>query len=91
MAKNNLENALLNEESEYAPLLKFVVDQLQLIFLQPRGRQYSVSTLMLSFLWNMTAPNLYSKLREIFILPTVRRLWQLSEGTKVNENYVDLQ
>ena len=37
MAKNNLENVLLNEESDYAPLLKFVVDQLQLIFLQPGG------------------------------------------------------
>ena len=37
MAKNNLENVLLNEESDYAPLLKFVVDQLQLIFCKGTG------------------------------------------------------
>lgn len=81
----------MDEELDHAPLLKFIVDQLELIFVQPRGRQYSVSMLTLSFLWNMTAPNLYFKLAEFFILPTVRRLRQLSQDGKVKENCIDLQ
>ena len=39
----------------------------------------------------MTAPNLYHKLADFFILPTVRRLRQLSQDEKVKENCIDLQ
>ena len=81
----------MDEELDHAPLLKFIVDQLELIFVQPRGHQYSVSMLTLSFLWNMMAPNLYHKLTEFFILPTVRHLHQLSQDGKVKENCIDLQ
>ena len=39
----------------------------------------------------MTAPNLYHKLADFFILPTVRRLRQLSQDEKMKENCIDLQ
>ena len=44
---------------------------------------------MTSFLWNMTSKNLYEKLREVFILPTSRRLQQLSCGLNVQSNKLD--
>ena len=41
------------------------------------ARRYSSSTITTAFLWQLTSNSLYKKLREIFILPTVRRLRQL--------------
>ena len=79
----------MDEEFDQSPLLNFI-DQLRLLFVSPKGLHYSASVIILSFLWNMTAPNLYNKLSDFFILPTARRLRQLSEHKKVKASYPDL-
>ena len=58
--------------NEYVELLKFVADQLDIIMIKKQGRRYSSNIIKTSFLWQMTSPNLYSKLQELFALPSVR-------------------
>ena len=63
---------------DYAPLLEFIKAQLKLTSVKKHARKYSNKLLTVSFLWQMTSPKLYETLKELFILPSVRRIQQLS-------------
>jgi hypothetical protein len=78
-------------ENDCKQLIIFMIEQLELCFLQKAARHYSPSLIMNSFLWNMTAPKLYRKLRELFILPTERRLQQLSSDSTVKQCSIDFE
>ncbi|ESO02817.1 hypothetical protein HELRODRAFT_174240 [Helobdella robusta] len=73
---------------DFAPLLEFVKAQLKLTLVKKQARKYSNKLLTLSFLWQMTSPKLYETLKELFILPSVRRIQQLS--SVFAENVEDL-
>jgi len=72
------------EDNEQKYLIQFITEQLDLCQKSNFSRRYSSSLISLSFLWNMTSHSLYARLREIFILPTPRRLQQLSSCTQVS-------
>ena len=72
------------EDSELNYLIQFITEQLALCQKSNFNRRYSSNLISLSFLWNMTSHSLYARLREIFILPTTRRLQQLSSSTQVS-------
>jgi len=94
-AADLVENFLLEDEEHgmenisVYPLLKFIAEQLRLCLLSHHARHYSPFSLTTSFIWRMTSPGLYSKLREILILPSNSRLRRLSQGTSVETNTVD--
>ena len=75
---------------DFRPMLLFVISQLRLSFVEPNGRRYSKDLIVLAFLWKMTSLALYKKLQSIFILPSVRRLQQLSSGATVHANELNL-
>ena len=72
------ENGSFAEEQSQINLVQFIIEQLKLQKVPTNARRYSSSTITTAFLWQLTNNSLYKKLREIFILPTVRRLRQLS-------------
>ena len=80
-----------NEDYQTRGLVQFVCEQLRLCQLPVNGRTYSKELLMESFLWFMTSHSAYVKLKDLLILPSVRRLQQLSSGTSVAPSEVDMQ
>ena len=79
------------EENDHDELLTFIVEQLLLCFKKSSAKHYSPKLIINSFLWHMTAPKLYNKLRDVFILPTDRRLRQLSSNCSVELGNIDLR
>ncbi len=77
-----------DEQDSHAGLLRFICEQLYLCQQKSHARHYTPEMITLAFMWCMTSKSLYTKLRELFILPTVRRLQQLSEGTSVTTGTV---
>ena len=61
-------------------MLQFIVEQLKLIQVPPKGRRYSTNTLMTAFLWRLKSSALYKKLKHFFALPSMSRLHQLSSA-----------
>lgn len=76
-------------DSTNSQLLKFVIEQLMLTLVPKNGRHYSNELFIHAFLWHMTSPALYKVLKELFLLPSVRRLQQLSSGMNVEANIVN--
>ena len=86
-----LENVLKNPSfDEQRPLLSFIVSQLRLLFMSSTGRRYSNELVISAFTWKIISPALYKKLLSFFILPSVRRLQQLSSSSAVHCNNIDL-
>lgn len=87
-----LESAITAEDADATntPLLKFMISQLKLLVVAPGGRRYSTELIVLSFTWKMTSAALYRKLCDLFTLPSIRRLQQLSTGISVHANNIDL-
>ncbi len=72
-------------------MVEFVAEQLSLCQISEYRRRYSPNLLVTAFLWHMTSRALYVRLRELFFLPTVRRLQQISSGTAVTPSVVDIE
>ena len=74
----------------FYPLVKFVIEQLNLCQLSTAARQYLTTTMTTAFLWQMTSTSLYKRLSTLFILPSISRLRQLSRGSSVDTGIVDV-
>ena len=81
-----------DDERKILYLFGFIYEQLTLT-LSGKGNygfKYSNALITTCFLWHMTAASLYRRLREVFMLPTVRRLQQLCQDESVEKNFVDM-
>ena len=72
------------DDSTVYGLLNFVIEPLELSQVTKSARKYSPTTITMAFLWQITSTALYTKLRTVFILPSVSRLRQLSRGSSVD-------
>lgn len=90
-AANLLESVLLNADiSGRENLLSFIISQLRLMGLSSNQYRYNSDMIVTSFQWKMISPALYRKLGVFFILPSIRRLQQLSTGLNVHPAEVDV-
>lgn len=95
LAVSLLEQYILTEkydedsENSSMPLVKFVVEQLKLVRVPKTGRRYSSRIITTSFLWQLTSTSLYKKLQNLFILPSISRLRQLSACHNVESGKLD--
>ena len=85
-----IDSALLSTNYEDNRQLSFLAAQLRLCATPAKGRRYPIDLIILSFSWKITSTALYKKMSEIFILPSVTRLQQLSTGSTVTANSIDL-
>ena len=86
-----LQEIVHSRPTAFAELITFIIEQLKLILIPVNARHYSNELLINAFLWHMTSPASYKVLRNVFLLPTVRRLQQLSSGMNVEANTVNKQ
>lgn len=89
-AVNILEKSL--EKNNYGgkeELLFFLIQQLRLIGQNPHQYRYSSDIIIHSFQWKLISTALYKKLSTFFILPSIRRLQQLSTGLNVRPTQLD--
>ena len=77
------------DEDFHVPLVKFIIEQLNLIGVQKNGRHYSTEVMTTSFLWQLTSTSLYKTLRKLFILPSIGHLQKLSVGNDVKSSTID--
>ena len=61
-------------------LINFLISQLRLMLMNSHQYRCDSDLIVSSFLWKMTSFALYNKLSSFFILPSTRRLQQLSSG-----------
>ena len=81
----------LTDHESLLSLIRFVIEQLQLLQVQKHGRCYSVELITTAFLWQLTSIACYKKIRQVLILPSSSRLRQLSAGSDVSTSIVDLK
>ena len=86
MAVNALERYLdtatkIRDKNNSFGLIQFLLEQLKLIHIDKGALRYSSDLLTVAFLWKLTSTSLYKKLSNFFVLPSIRRLQQLSCGT----------
>ena len=79
-----------NLDSSVVSLVKFVMEQLSLVQISKNGRRYSANLLTTAFLWQLTSTSLYKKLKNLFLLPSISRLRQLSSGMTVEGGVLDM-
>ena len=72
-------------------LIRFVIEQLQLLQVQKHECRYAVELITTAFLWQLTSTACYKKIRQVLILPSSSRLRQLSAGSDVSTSIVDLK
>ena len=72
-------------------LIRFVIEQLELMQVPKNGRRYSMSILISSFFWQLSSTSLYKRLQDFFILPSLSKLHRLSRGITVEARELDLQ
>ena len=81
------------DESNSIPsmhLIKFIIEQLSLLQCSKHSRRYSSELITLAFLWKLNSSSLYNRLSDVFILPSTRRLQQLSIDLNVDTRKVDI-
>lgn len=71
-------------------LVKFLIEQLQLMQMAKQARRYSTYVITSTFLWQLTSCCLYKKLRELFILPSISRLRSYSSCLSVEACSLDM-
>lgn len=81
----------MHEDKQLLSLLFFLCEQLRLMQVSKHARNYSTSLICTSFLWQMTSTGLYKKLKDVFLLPSIRRLQQLSQNTSVRPCRLDTE
>ena len=79
-----------NDDLLYLPLLTFVTEQLKLMQVPKQRQRYSTATINTSFLRQLTSSALYKKLRDLFKLPSIRRLQTYRSDLTVISGAVDL-
>jgi hypothetical protein len=94
-AQNVLENIIdsnssdstndVDLEDQSICLIKFMIEELALMQRNKYVRKCSPELVKLCFLWHMTSHSLYMKLQDLFYLPSVRRLQQLSLDRSVRK------
>ena len=89
LKKTILDLTQIVQRSTFPELLTFIIEQLKLIMIPINARHYSNELLIHAFLWHMTSPASYKVLKKMFLLPSVRRLQQLSSGMNVEANLVN--
>ena len=72
-------------------LIQFLLEQLKLVAVDKGARRYSSDLITIAFLWKLTSTSLYTKLSNFFVLPSIRRLQQLSCSDHVETNVIDIQ
>ena len=78
------------EDKQLLSLLLFLCEQLRLAQVSKHARNYSTSLICTSlFLWQMTSTDQCKKLQDVFLLPSIRRLQQLSQNTSVRPCQLD--
>ena len=78
------------EDDNKSALLKFITCQLDLMCLKDKhSRRFDEHLTVLAFLWHCTSPCLYRKIRQVLILPSERRLQQLSSSITVSADCLD--
>ena len=75
--------------SPHEDLLKFIISQLRLMLNNSHQYRYDSDLIIHTFLWKMTSSALYNKLSSFFVLPSTRRLQQLSCGLNVRPDELD--
>ena len=75
-------------DHESLSLIRFVIEQLQLLQVQKHGRRYSVELIATAFLWHLTSTVCYKEICQVLILPSSSRLRQLSAGSDVSTSIV---
>lgn len=71
-------------------LTSFVIEQLKIRSASQTGRRYSPNLIILAFIWHSLSPTLYRKLKDLFWLPSERRLQQISSRNDVPLNTMDM-
>ena len=87
----NLEMETEHLDASFLPLIKFIIEQLQLMDIKKNGRRYSMDILLKSFFWKLTSNALYKKLREFFVLPSPSTLHKLLSDTSVECGVIDVK
>ena len=77
--------------SSNLPFVEFVIEQLGLMKTSNHGRQYSSRMITTAFLWQLTSNSLYKRLRDFFILPSVRWLRTFSQGNSVDSGNINME
>ena len=77
-------------DQSHTDLIKFLIQQLQLMQVPKQAIRYSTATITTAFLWQLTSCSLYKKLRELFILPSVSRLRSYSGCLSVEAGDLDM-
>ena len=81
------------DESKSMPsihLIKFIIEQLSLLQCSKHSRRYSSELITLAFLWKLNSSSSYNRLSDVFMLPSTRRLQQLSIDLNVETGKVDI-
>ena len=78
-------------DHESLSLIRFVIEQLQLLQVRKHGRRYSVELVTIASLWQLISTACYKKIRQVLILPSSSRLRQLSAGSDFSTSTVDLK
>ena len=96
MAVNALEQYLdtatkIRDKNNSFGLIQFLLEQLKLIHIDKGALRYSSDLLTVAFLWKLTSTSLYKKLSNFFVLPSIRRLQQLSCEDNIENYSVDVQ
>ena len=77
-------------DQSHPDLIKFLIEQLQLLQVPKQAIRYSTATITTAFLWQQTSYSLYKKLRELFILSSVSRLRSYSNYLSVEAGSLDM-
>ena len=77
------------DSETFMSVVKFLIEQLKLMQIPKGGRRYSPELITMSFLWKLSSSSLYKRLSEFFILPSTRRLQQLSTAFNVDTGNID--
>ena len=72
-------------------LIQFIIEQLELCKVKPHARRYSANLISTSFIWQITSTSLYRKLQNIFILPSMSSLRELSRSLNVECCDIDME
>ena len=71
-------------------LIKFIIEQLQLMQVKKEARRYSTDIITTAFLWQLTSCSLYKKLKGMFLLPSVSKLRSYSACLSVKAGTLDM-
>ena len=71
--------------------VKSMIEQLKLMHLDKNSRRNSTRLLMITYLWKLASTSLYKKLDDFFILPSTRRLQQISFDCDVESRSINTQ